>query len=705
MKLRLLFIALFFTAFATAQQTYYNDVNLTLTGIPLRDALATKVINTHTKVNSYTPGVWEADRIVDLDPADLTQSKVLLIYGYNDADASVINDRTRDKNNNGGGTGQWNREHVYPQSLGGFNTSPGPGTDVHHVRASDVQFNGQRANLQFIAGSGNAGSVGAGWYPGDEWKGDVARMVMYMYIRYGSQTTPAGVTIGNSNSVDANMIDLLLQWNAEDPVSKVEDNRNNYLENASNTYGQGNRNPFIDEPYLATLIWGGTPAADRWGIFTGTPDTTAPSVPTGLAASNITTSSVVLTWNASTDDVAVTAYEIFRDGVSIGTTGSLTFTASGLAPATTYSFTVIAKDAANNTSAPSTALPVTTLAGTPDTTPPSVPTGLSASNITSSTATISWNASTDDTGVSGYEVFQDGVSLGFTTLLSMSVADLLPSTTYTFTVTAFDAASNTSAPSAGLQVTTSAASGGGASELFFSEYVEGSSNNKALEIANFTGTVVDLSVYTIQKQANGANTWGSSYSFTTPTLADGSVLVVANSLSNPTLLGLADEIKSGAPLDFNGNDPVGLFKNGVLIDIIGTFNDTANFSINETMRRKPIINSPNTTFNKAAEWDVFPTDTFSDLGTHTITTLSTPDFGQDIFKMYPNPVNSGVVFIQSNQIVEKLSVYNLLGQLVKEVNAPKENQPVVLNNLSKGVYLAKIIFEGNKSVTRKIVIN
>jgi len=208
MKLRLLSFLFFFSFFLSAQQAYYNDVNLTLTGIPLRDALAIKVINTHTKVLSYTPGVWEADRIVDLDPDDPTQSKVLLIYGYNDADASVINDRTRDKNNNGGGVGQWNREHTYPQSLGGFTTSPGPGTDIHHVRASDVQFNGQRNNTPYADGMGNAGPSNGGWYPGDEWKGDVARMMMYMYIRYGNQTKPTGVTLGSTNSVDPNMVDL-----------------------------------------------------------------------------------------------------------------------------------------------------------------------------------------------------------------------------------------------------------------------------------------------------------------------------------------------------------------------------------------------------------------------------------------------------------------------------------------------------------------
>lgn len=707
MKLRLLSFLLFYSFFVNAQQAYYNDVNLTLTGIQLRDELATKVINTHTKVLSYTPGVWEADRIVDLDPADPTNSKVLLIYGYNDADASVINDRTRDKNNNGGSTGQWNREHTYPQSLGGFDTSPGPGTDVHHVRASDVQFNGQRGNTPYASGSGNAGPSGSGWYPGDEWKGDVARMMMYMYIRYGSQTLPTGVTIGSTNTVDPNMVDLLLQWNADDPVSQMEDNRNNYLENASNTYGQGNRNPFIDEPYLATLIWGGAAAEDRWGIFTGTPDTTAPSVPTGLAASNITTSSVVLTWNASTDDVAVIAYEVFRNGISIGTTGNLTLTATGLTPSTTYSFTLTAKDAANNTSAQSTALPVTTLAGTPDTTPPSIPSGLTASNLTSSSVTVSWNASTDDTGVVGYEVFQDGTSLGFTTNLNMLVVDLLPSTTYVFTVTAFDANNNTSAQSTGLQVTTAAASGGAASELFFSEYVEGSSNNKALEIANFTGATVDLSVYTIQKQVNGAGGWVNSYSFPIGNvLADGSVFVIANSSNTITGTSAPINAVTGAPIDFNGNDPVGLFKSGVLIDIVGTFNGgSANFAINTTLRRKQTITAPNATYT-VSEWDVFPSDTFGDLGTHTITTLSSTDLIQNTFRLYPNPViRQGAIFIQSNLMIEKLSVYTISGQLVKEVNAPKDNQPISLSGLSKGIYLAKITFEGNQTSTRKIVIN
>jgi pyruvate/2-oxoacid:ferredoxin oxidoreductase alpha subunit len=85
-----------------------------------------------------------------------------------------------------------------------------------------------------------------------------------MYLHYGTQCLPTAVTFGTTASSDANMVNLLLQWNAEDPVSIYEDRRNTYLGNASNNYGQGNRNPFIDNPYLATVIWGGPVAQNRW---------------------------------------------------------------------------------------------------------------------------------------------------------------------------------------------------------------------------------------------------------------------------------------------------------------------------------------------------------------------------------------------------------------------------------------------------------
>ncbi len=239
--------------------TYYNSVNFTLTGTPLKDELATKISSTHTTTLSYTPGVWNVLKESDLDPTDNNQ--IILLYGYSDSDGNYVTDRTRSKDANGGTQGtDWNREHVYPKSLGNPNLgTSGPGADAHHLRPCDVRFNSNRSSKKFAAGSGTASDSNSGWYPGDEWKGDVARMMMYMYLRYGNQCLPKNVTIGSVNSSDSNMIDLLLQWNVDDPISDFEKNRNNVIKGK-----QGNRNPFIDNPYLATVIWGGNDAVNTW---------------------------------------------------------------------------------------------------------------------------------------------------------------------------------------------------------------------------------------------------------------------------------------------------------------------------------------------------------------------------------------------------------------------------------------------------------
>jgi endonuclease I len=250
-------------------QPYYNGFNWNLNGMALKIALETKTISKHTNFLTYTPDVWNASKITDLDPNN--SNNVLLLYGWeNGTDTDLTNDHSRDKNLNGGNSGEWNREHVYAKSLGipvlddGSASPSDAGEDAHHLRSCDVQRNNTRGNSKFAAGSGNSSLVTVGWYPGDEWKGDVARMIMYMYLRYGSQCLPTNVGVGLPVASDSNMIDLFLTWNSQDPVSQYEDNRNTYHGNTSNTYAQGNRNPFIDNPYLATVIWGGPIAQNRW---------------------------------------------------------------------------------------------------------------------------------------------------------------------------------------------------------------------------------------------------------------------------------------------------------------------------------------------------------------------------------------------------------------------------------------------------------
>jgi endonuclease I len=361
-----------------SQEPYYTSINTELTsetGLTLFGTLATLTANEHSNMLSYSEA-RECLKVIDLMPGQ--SNNVQLIYGFssNTCPSSSSDDRDhllRDKDDFGGDqTCEWNREHTFANSLGSPDLDDGGenGTaysDAHNLRACDVGRNGERGNLKFTTGSGNSYNTGSGWYPGDDstggtdWRGDVARIVMYMYLRYGTQCYPSLVANGTTNSIDSNMIDLLLDWNAADPVSAYEDVRNTYHENTSNTYGQGNRNPFIDNPHLATRIWGGTPAEDRWGIYAT--DTEAPSVPMNLSVSNETSSTIDLNWDASTDNVGVTGYDIYVGGVLNSSSATNSHTVTGLSASTMYSFTVLAKDFSNNMSAQSTAVNGTTIAG------------------------------------------------------------------------------------------------------------------------------------------------------------------------------------------------------------------------------------------------------------------------------------------------------------------------------------------------------
>ncbi|WP_305852417.1 endonuclease [Lutibacter sp. A64] len=362
MKKTTLSILLFITIipFYGQIQSYYNGLDFTKTGNELFLELSERLESTHSAI-PYTGSpidVWEACRRADEDPDNA--DNVLLIYGYNDTDGIPNTDRSRDKDlkdTGGGDLERWNREHVFAKSLAnpGLDTDePGPGTDVHNLRPADSERNSDRSNRKFTDGSGNSAIVSSngGWYPGDEWKGDVARIVMYMYTRYHgagnlvSQTNclPINVGFGTTLTVDENMVDLFLKWNKEDPVSEFEANRNEVLAGI-----QGNRNPFIDNPYLATLIWGGLEAEDKWWSNNSSDDE-MPTTPSNLIVSDITNETAVVTWDASTDNVAVYDYLIYLNGEYLQSEITNSTIISGLKASTNYTVTIKARDVASNLS-------------------------------------------------------------------------------------------------------------------------------------------------------------------------------------------------------------------------------------------------------------------------------------------------------------------------------------------------------------------
>ena len=699
-KIIILIIFLLSVTFLFSQETYYNDVNLNLTGITLKNELATKITTTHTNFLTYTPDVWEASKATDVNPSN--SAEVLLIYGYS---ATGNTSRTRGINQNGGNSGDWNREHVFPRSLGDPNLGTvGAGADAHNLRPADGTINSLRSNKKFAIGSGNSGDSSGGWYPGDEWKGDVARMMMYMYVRYGNQCLPTAVGIGSNSATPDDMIDLFLQWNVDDPVSDFEKQRNTYHENTSNTYAQGNRNPFIDNPILATRIWGGPVAEDTWGIYT-TGDTENPTTPTNIVLSNITTFSIDVSWDPSTDNIGVASYDVYINGNLIVNTTNTTFSATGLASNTTYGFSIVAKDIANNQSAQSTIVNGTTLE---DTESPTIPTNITISNETDTSFKITWTASTDNTGVTGYDIYIDGSFNSSTSITEYTVTGLNSTTTYEVTILAKDAVNNQSAQSTPVNATTTDGSTGTSTELFFSEYVEGSGNNKALEIANVTNAPINLSGYSIKRNGNGGNTWSNPFNLS-GTIASGDVYVIINgSATLQTLIDEADFVQPNnnstnfaEPINFNGNDPVGLFKNDVLIDIIGVFNNgSANFAKDITLRRKSTISSPNTSFNLDNEWDEYPQNTVDDIGQHN-TTLSIDKNFINSLKIYPNPLKGNTLFFKVNQNIT-LNIYNILGKKVLTAKISQTKNQVNISQLNKGIYLIKITSD-NQSVIRKLI--
>ncbi len=182
-------------------------------------------------------------------------------------------------------------------------------------------------------------------------------------------------------------------------------------------------------------------------------DTQPPSTPANLAVDAITTTSVHLGWDAATDNIGVTAYRVYRGGALLVTLAGTSHDDTGLTPATNYSYRVSALDAAGNESALSAAVAART--GDPDdTTAPSVPAGLQVGAVTTTTAQLSWNASTDNNSVAGYRIYRDGALVGTAAATSFSDTGLTASTDYSYRVSAFDGADNESAQSAAVMART-----------------------------------------------------------------------------------------------------------------------------------------------------------------------------------------------------------------------------------------------------------
>jgi len=229
---------------------YYQGVE-NLSGLGLKNFLHNLIDDHRSFSYDYAK---TALRETDEDPNN--SDNVILFY----------TGRTQAKSRFGGGADDWNREHVWAKSHGGFGDVAPAGTDLHHLRPTDASVNSTRGNKDFDEGGSKVNDVfgvgssfsyydGDSFEPRDEVKGDVARIIFYMAVRYDGSDTSADLelndSVNNGSSRYMGKLSILLHWNREDPVDDFERNRNEVIYSY-----QENRNPFIDYPEFADLIWG-----------------------------------------------------------------------------------------------------------------------------------------------------------------------------------------------------------------------------------------------------------------------------------------------------------------------------------------------------------------------------------------------------------------------------------------------------------------
>ena len=419
-------------------------------------------------------------------------------------------------------------------------------------------------------------------------------------------------------------------------------------------------------------------------ITAGSTDTVAPTAPT-LSASGTTATTTNLSWSGATDNVAVTGYDVFRNGTLIGsTTTATTFAVTGLTASTTYTFNVRAKDAAGNVSVNSNTVSVTTLAPPADTTAPTAPT-LSASGTTSTTTNLSWTGATDNVGVTGYDVFRGGVLIGSTTTATtFAVTGLTPSTTFTFTVRAKDAAGNVSVDSNVVSVTTLS------SALSYCTATATNTNDERIQRVQF-GTI------------NNPSTDTAGYENYT-TISTNVVRGSANTITiTPFWTATVYPEGYAVYIDYN--------QNGVFTDAgetVFTRAATTATSVSGTITIPATAALGSTRMRVIMRYNATPTTpcgsfTYGQVEDYTVNIVAAR-MAQEVeeisFTLFPNPVKGDVLNITDLDLDSNYRIFNVMGQ---ELGSGRiENETINVGNLAVGTYLIEVSNERG-SLTKRFI--
>ena len=284
------------------------------------------------------------------------------------------------------------------------------------------------------------------------------------------------------------------------------------------------------------------------------------------------------------------------------------------------------------------------------------------------------------------------------------------------------------------------------SELFISEYVEGSGNSKALELYNPTGAAINLSGYSLGRYSNGnSNTTAGGVLNLTGTIAPYSTFIIVNGVgvtstatgsspaADPILQAMADLLDGPypSPTFMNGNDAIGLFKNGVMVDLFGKSGDAsiataqswsdafpydgsvgAWWTKDQTLIRKATVVKGVTVnpdpFIVTTEWDSLPKDTWTELGQHTCNCfVGVNELASKVsFVVYPNPSQNGKILVSASTGIVKIEILNVLGQVIaSEVkNGSVISTEIGTANFEKGIYTVRILFANKEFAQSNLII-
>jgi len=592
---------------AQAPEGYYSGTE-SLSGYALKsklhDIISTKTYNYHYDDLKTLYGQTDIDRYYDYDASNSTY--LLDIYSNNPTGTTAYHYTLSNiiSSANAEGLG-WNREHMMPQSS--FNSAYPMYSDLFFVVPTDARINQLRSNYpygkagsttyynftngskQASNGTPNATYTGRVYEPIDEFKGDIARSLLYYAVRYEGKlgsfnfTTNANDPTKDQNPLDGTeekayenwYVAMLLSWHQLDPVSQREIDRNNSVFNL-----QKNRNPFVDHPEWVGLIWNQTP------------DNIAPSAPSQLSLERNSAYFVNLNWQASPEN-DVLGYNIYQDGVLVAKSKATTISVDHLMPATTYNFTVKAYDSSYLESPQSNTMNITTLAS---------------------------------------DIF--------------------------------------------------------AKDLQIIKYLEGTDDNKAIEIVNKTGHSVNLDKYKLGIQLKISN-----YFFGEPTELEGKIennesFVVINPKANFSCFNVSNAkfVTTAPAMTFSGSNYVELSYKSTTIDAIGVKGQD-NSNANKSFYRKSEIINPTTTFD-INEWTSYASDYCQGLGVLGINDIINRTLD---FNIYPNPVVNQLNVNGEISKAKSAKIYDFSGKLIKEINTPFVNQKSIdVQSLLPNTYILNI---------------